>query len=150
MEQHKGRLVCLLSTISRNSPRFLKPGVWSERVRPAIGDKYWRPHDRVWLPLVWDDKNGVSVSNPDMPIVIRKAANDYERSLPRIVRSGRWRKASSLQVHRPHGQGLSVILRRSGLREDRANLGGDAGSFEAGPRMEGASDAFRENSPRNV
>lgn len=37
------------------------------------GDKYWRPHDRVWLPLVYSDmKYGVAVNAPDMPVVIRK------------------------------------------------------------------------------
>lgn len=41
--------------------------------RALIGDKYWRPHDRVWLPLVWSDKkHDVDVLTKDMPVVIRK------------------------------------------------------------------------------
>lgn len=38
-----------------------------------IGDKYWRPHDRAWLPLIASDgKHGVDVTAKDMPVIIRK------------------------------------------------------------------------------
>jgi len=47
--------------------KFVKSG-------PAqIGDRYWRPHGRIWLPLIWSDKkHGVDVREKDMPVVIRK------------------------------------------------------------------------------
>lgn len=41
-----------------------------------IGDKYWRPADRSWIPLIWSDgKHGVDVTVKDMPIIIRKERN---------------------------------------------------------------------------
>ena len=41
--------------------------------RVEVGDKYWRPADRVWLPVISGSlKIGVSVKESDMPIIIRK------------------------------------------------------------------------------
>jgi hypothetical protein len=40
------------------------------------GDKFWRPVDRIWLPITGSDpKNGWPVWKTDMPVVIRKGWN---------------------------------------------------------------------------
>jgi hypothetical protein len=37
------------------------------------GDKYWRPADRVWLPVTGDDAAyGAYIRNSDMPVIIRR------------------------------------------------------------------------------
>jgi hypothetical protein len=41
------------------------------------GDKYWRPSDRVWLPVILGDmKIGASVADADMPVLIRRNRSD--------------------------------------------------------------------------
>lgn len=41
--------------------------------KAQLGDKYWRPADRIWLPVLAHDlKCDRPVSLVDMPVIIRK------------------------------------------------------------------------------
>ncbi len=41
--------------------------------RAEVGDKYWRPYDRVWLPVVSGDlRSGFIINATEGPIIIRK------------------------------------------------------------------------------
>ena len=41
--------------------------------RSEVGDKYWRPADRSWMPLTGADlKCGMEVNTDGMPTIIRK------------------------------------------------------------------------------